>query len=135
MSTMHNDVLVVGSGPGGAGVARELARAGARVTVLERGGPHAPSGTIRQAVRELRGAGGGGGGGWWVGRFVDEGVGAGATVRTGALVDPLMVHQGRVQGVALAGGEQLRADTVIVSAGALGTPHLLRAAGLDGAGQ
>ncbi|HEY3603293.1 MAG TPA: FAD-dependent monooxygenase, partial [Sporichthyaceae bacterium] len=58
MSTVHNDVLVVGSGPGGAGVARELARTGARVTVLERGGPDPPTGKIRQAVREL----------WWPGR-------------------------------------------------------------------
>lgn len=31
------DVVVVGSGPGGAGVARELARAGRRVLILERG--------------------------------------------------------------------------------------------------
>jgi choline dehydrogenase-like flavoprotein len=46
-----------------------------------------------------------------------------------------MVRQGRVAGVVLAGGEQLRADTVIVSAGALGTPQLLRAAGLNGAGR
>ena len=31
------DVLIIGSGPGGAGVARELARAGRRVLILERG--------------------------------------------------------------------------------------------------
>ncbi|HEX3827713.1 MAG TPA: FAD-dependent oxidoreductase [Sporichthyaceae bacterium] len=52
------DVAVVGSGPGGATVARELARAGASVIVLERGSDRPPSGTVRQAVREL----------WWPGR-------------------------------------------------------------------
>ena len=34
---VHTDVCVVGSGPGGAAVARELARAGRRVLLLERG--------------------------------------------------------------------------------------------------
>ena len=34
---MHYDFVIVGSGPGGATVARQLARAGARVAILERG--------------------------------------------------------------------------------------------------
>lgn len=47
------DCVVVGSGPGGASVARELARAGASVLVLERGRADPPSGRARQALREL----------------------------------------------------------------------------------
>src|SRR5690606_13071808 len=37
MSAEHYDVIVVGTGPGGAGVARDLSRAGRRVLLLERG--------------------------------------------------------------------------------------------------
>jgi choline dehydrogenase-like flavoprotein len=38
---MNTDAIIIGSGPGGAYLARELARAGRRVTVLERGENHA----------------------------------------------------------------------------------------------
>jgi len=43
-----HDAIVVGSGPGGASVARELARRGARVLLLERGGAAPLAGTLTQ---------------------------------------------------------------------------------------
>ena len=47
------DTIVVGSGPGGGTVAREMSRRGHRVLILERGPNRPISGTARQMVREL----------------------------------------------------------------------------------
>ncbi|MBQ5940964.1 MULTISPECIES: GMC family oxidoreductase N-terminal domain-containing protein [unclassified Massilia] len=42
------DAIVVGTGPGGASVARELARAGSRILILEQGGAAPLAGTLTQ---------------------------------------------------------------------------------------
>jgi choline dehydrogenase-like flavoprotein len=47
-STHSCDAIVVGTGPGGASVARELARAGARTLILEQGGAAPLAGTLTQ---------------------------------------------------------------------------------------
>jgi choline dehydrogenase-like flavoprotein len=48
----HYDVIIIGSGPGGASVAQELARTGKRILLLERGGylPRTPSNWDSQTV-------------------------------------------------------------------------------------
>lgn len=48
LSSSSFDAIVVGTGPGGASVARELARAGSRVLLLEQGGAAPLAGTVTQ---------------------------------------------------------------------------------------
>lgn len=48
---LNADVVVVGSGPGGATVARDLALKGKNVIVLEKGKDNEPSGTVMGAVK------------------------------------------------------------------------------------
>lgn len=50
-SDTHYDAIVVGSGPGGASVARELARLGKRVLILEQGSAAPVAGTVGQMAR------------------------------------------------------------------------------------
>jgi choline dehydrogenase-like flavoprotein len=50
-SDTHYDAIVVGSGPGGASVARELARHGMRVLILEQGSAAPVAGTVGQMAR------------------------------------------------------------------------------------
>lgn len=45
------DAIVVGSGPGGAAVSRELARGGKKVLLLEKGRDHQELGTYLAALR------------------------------------------------------------------------------------
>ena len=47
-SSVRFDAIVVGTGPGGASAARELARAGSRVLILEQGGAAPLTGTVTQ---------------------------------------------------------------------------------------
>jgi choline dehydrogenase-like flavoprotein len=49
----HYDAIVVGTGPGGATVARELARSSQRVLILEWGGNEPVTGKPGQTIREL----------------------------------------------------------------------------------
>ena len=49
--TPHYDVIVVGSGPGGATVARDLARQGKRVLILEWGNSKALTGTLQHMAQ------------------------------------------------------------------------------------
>src|SRR5690606_38883699 len=71
---------------------------------------------------------------WTAAEFVDDALAAGATLRTRARVSRVLVQDGVVTGVAgrAAGGPfEVRAPRVILAAGGLGTPLLLRTAGID----
>jgi choline dehydrogenase-like flavoprotein len=75
---------------------------------------------------------------WSAAEFVDQAVEAGADVWTGARADRLLVEGGSVRGVEGRRGRtafQVEAETVVVSAGGLGTPVLLRDSGIQGAGR
>lgn len=75
---------------------------------------------------------------WSAAEFVDQAVAAGARLLTGARVERLLRRDRQVVGVAGRRRGQpftVRAETVVLAAGGLGTPPLLRAAGLARAGE
>ncbi|MFQ5612803.1 MAG: GMC family oxidoreductase N-terminal domain-containing protein [Anaerolineae bacterium] len=75
---------------------------------------------------------------WTAAEFVDQAVEAGADLRPRARVERVLIEEGHVTGVEgrLAGRPfAARAETVVLAAGGIGTPRLLQASGLDGAGQ
>jgi choline dehydrogenase-like flavoprotein len=74
---------------------------------------------------------------WHAAEFVDEAVDQGLEVRTRALVQEVMIENQRAVGVSgLLAGVPFRAtaETVVISAGGIGTPRILQASGLKGAG-
>lgn len=52
------------------------------------------------------------------------------TIRSGRLVDRVLVERGRAVGVALADGRRYRADDIVLAAGAYGTPAILMRSGI-----
>lgn len=74
----------------------------------------------------------------WSGRsFVDEAVQNGARLVTGAVVEQVLVDQGRAHGVAYRQGghrHRVHAGTIVLAAGGIGTPLILRNSGINEAG-
>ena len=74
---------------------------------------------------------------WNAAEWIDEAVAAGATMREGARVSAVRVENNRVASLeGSLGGVPFsaRADTLILSAGGIGTPRILQNSGLNGAG-
>jgi choline dehydrogenase-like flavoprotein len=74
---------------------------------------------------------------WNAAEWVDEAKAAGARIKEGARIKAVRIEdgrmaalEGRIRGVSFTA----RADTVILSAGGIGTPRILQNSGLDGAG-
>jgi choline dehydrogenase-like flavoprotein len=75
---------------------------------------------------------------WNAAEWVDEAVSAGCELREKARVSEVIVEDGVARGVRGRLGErpfEVRSETVVLAAGGIGTPLLLRRAGLDGAGR
>ncbi|HSK17551.1 MAG TPA: GMC family oxidoreductase N-terminal domain-containing protein [Longimicrobiales bacterium] len=71
---------------------------------------------------------------WTAGEFVDDAVAAGAVLRSGSRVSRVIVEDGVAMGVAGRGTDgafEYRAPHIILAGGGLGTPMLLRTAGID----
>jgi choline dehydrogenase-like flavoprotein len=75
---------------------------------------------------------------WSAAEFVDDAVAAGAELRTGARVERVLIEDGHAAGVTgTLGGRPFtaRAAVVVLAAGGIGTPRILRASGFRAAGQ
>jgi choline dehydrogenase-like flavoprotein len=75
---------------------------------------------------------------WTARDYVEEALAAGARLQTQARVEEILSSSGRVTGVrgrAKSGPFAVEAETVVVAAGGLGTPMLLQASGIEGAGR
>jgi choline dehydrogenase-like flavoprotein len=75
---------------------------------------------------------------WSAAEYVDQAVAAGCDLRTGARVERVLIEEGHVVGVeGRRNGEPFaaRADTVVISAGGIGTPRILQTSGFQQAGQ
>jgi thioredoxin reductase len=123
------EVIVIGGGPSGLGAATELARAGRRVTLLEReadaGGiprhcGHYPFG-MREFHRVLRGPD-------YAARLVQRAVASGVTLRTGTTVTSLRPG-GVVEVTCDAGPETLAAKAVLLATGVRETSRAARLIG------
>ncbi len=75
---------------------------------------------------------------WSAAEFVDDAVAAGATLHTRTMVDGVLSADGHVEGVAVrerGKRRRIMANNIIVAAGGIGTPVLLRNSGLADAGR
>jgi choline dehydrogenase-like flavoprotein len=71
---------------------------------------------------------------WTAGEFIDDAVAAGATLRARSRVTRVIVEDGIATGVAGRGADgpfEVQAPHIILAAGGLGSPMLLRTAGVD----
>jgi choline dehydrogenase-like flavoprotein len=74
---------------------------------------------------------------WNAAEWVDEAVKAGARIKEGAQIKAVRIENGRVaalEGRIRGAPFTARAETVVLSAGGIGTPRILQNSGLDGAG-
>lgn len=93
---------------------------------------------VDQGVLRRDGLGAWGAARWNARRFVDDAVAAGARLVTGATVTRVGTRAGAVVGVEARVGRrnvQVATDTVVLAAGGLGSPMVLRASGIGRAGE
>jgi len=72
---------------------------------------------------------------WTSRQFVQQAKEAGMDLMIKTWVDKVIHENGKAVGVKLKGGNEIRADKVVMSAGGLGTPVILKRSGIEEAGQ